>query len=124
VARGITEPLFWTVNYTALAITVVVVALEWATQSVVSAALAVGWLSLLMFANALFHIAGSVRDGSYMPGLVTALFLYLPLHGLVIRRVIREHRLRPASVCVIGAIGALPMLAHGYLIVFRGSRLF
>src|SRR3712207_108115 len=60
VARGITAELFWTVNYTALGITALVVAVEWLGQGPVSAAIAVAWLSFLMFANALLHIAGSL----------------------------------------------------------------
>ena len=76
VARGITLPLFWSVNYTALGITIAVVALEWMSSSAHAAAIAIAWLGLLMFGNALFHI------------------------------------------------GALPMLVHGYLIVFFGRRLF
>src|SRR5688500_9330640 len=41
VSRGITEPLFRSVNYTALAITAAVVLLEWLARSTVSAAIAV-----------------------------------------------------------------------------------
>ena len=31
-----------------------------------------------MLANALFHIVGGIVDGQYVPGLVTAIVLYLP----------------------------------------------
>ena len=124
VARGITMPLFWSVNYTALAITVLVVAIEWWSASAVSAALVVAWLSCLMLANALFHVAGAVVDRAYMPGVITALVLYLPYYALVVRRVVGDRRLPSRSVAVAALLGAAPMLAHGYLIVFRGSRLF
>ena len=124
VQRGITEPLFWTVNYTALAITVAVVILEWLSTSAVSAALAVAWLSLLMFANALFHVAAAIVDRGYMPGLITALLLYLPFYAWFVWRVIQVRRLPRTAVIVVAAVGALPMLVHGYLIVFRGTRLF
>jgi hypothetical protein len=124
VARGITEPLFWSVNYTALAITAAVAMLEWLGTSTLSAALAVAWLSLLMFANALFHVAAAIMDGAYVPGLVTALLLYLPFYVWFIARVIQLRRLPRIAVVVAAGIGALPMLMHGYLIVFRGSRLF
>ena len=73
-------------NYTALAITVAVVALEWIDRSAVSATVAVAWLSFLMLAKSLFHLAGALAAAALL--------------------------------------GALPMLAHGSLIVFRGSRLF
>jgi hypothetical protein len=124
VARGITMPLFWAVNYTALGITVIVVALEWLSGSSLSAALVVAWLGCLMLGNAIFHVAGALADGAYMPGLVTALLLYLPFYAAVVACTLRERRLSRASVVAAAIVGALPMLAHGYLIVFRGSRLF
>jgi len=124
VSRGITEPLFWSVNYTALAITAAVVLLEWLGSSTLSAAVAVMWFSLLMFANALFHVVGAVVDRAYMPGLVTALLLYLPFYAWLVVRVVQLRRLPRGAVVAAASIGALPMLVHGYLIVFRGSRLF
>jgi hypothetical protein len=124
VARGITAPLFWSVNYTALAITVGVVALEWVSGSALSAMVVVAWFGCLMFANALFHVTGALMDGAYMPGLVTALVLYLPFFGLLATRVVRAHRLSRRAAAVATIVGAFPMLLHGYLIIFRGSRLF
>ena len=124
VARGITEPLFWSVNFTALSITTAVVVLEWLSPSTFSAALAVAWLSLLMFANALFHVIAAVVDGAYIPGLVTAVLLYLPFYAWFVARVVQLRRLSPSAVVGIAAAGALPMFVHGYLIVFEGSRLF
>jgi hypothetical protein len=32
--------------------------------------------------------------------------------------------LHAITVATAAVLGALPMLAHGYLIIFRGSRLF
>lgn len=124
VARGITEPLFWSVNFTALAVTAAVVIIEWLSESTLSAALVIAWLSLLMFANALFHVAAALMDRAYMPGLVTALLLYLPFYGWVVVRVVQLRRLPRGAVLIAAVVGALPMLVHGYLIVFRGSRLF
>ena len=124
VQRGITAPLFWTVNYTALGITVGVVILEWLSASAISAAVVVAWLSLLMLANALFHIAGALADRAYMPGLVTAMLLYLPFWTWVIRCTLDQGRLSRSAVIAAAVVGAAPMLVHGYLIVFRGSRLF
>ena len=124
VARGITEPLFRTVNHTALAVTVAVVVLEWLSASTFSAALAVAWLSLLMFANALFHVIAALVDGAYVPGLVTALLLYLPFYAWFVARVVQLRRLPLGVVIGAAAVGALPMFVHGYLIVFEGSRLF
>jgi hypothetical protein len=124
VARGITEPLFWTVNYTALAITIAVVILEWLSRSTFSATIVIAWLSFLMFANALFHLAGALVDRAYMPGLVTALLLYLPFYAWVATSTFRMRRMPGSIMATAALIGALPMLIHGYLIIVRGSRLF
>ena len=124
VSRGITEPLFWTVNFTALAITLAVVMLEWLSGSKISAALVVAWLALLMFANGVLHVVGALIDGAYVPGLVTAVVLYLPFFTWVVVRVIRSGRLSRGAVIAAAMIGSAPMAVHGYLILFRGSRLF
>ena len=124
VARGITEPLFWSVNYTALAITLGVVVLEWLSGTAFSATVAVTWVSFLMFANALLHLTGAIVDGAYVPGLVSALALYMSYAVWIMRRTVQLRRLPRSAVGVAAAVGALPMLIHGYLIIFRGSRLF
>lgn len=124
VTPGITEPLFWSVNLTGLGITAAVVTIERAAPSRASAVIVVSWLSFLMLANGLFHIVAAAVDRAYIPGLVTAIILYLPYYSLIVRRLGRERRISPAAVAASATIGALPMLAHGFLIVFRGSRLF
>lgn len=124
VARGITEPLFWQVNLTALAITIAVVALEWVSPSPFSAVALVAWFSFLMLANAVLHVVGSLHDRAYVPGLVTAVALYLPFGVWVLGRIVQSRRLRGMTVAAVAVLGALPMLVHGYLIIFRGSRLF
>lgn len=124
VSRGITEPLFWSVNYTALTITLAVVVLEWLSGTAFSAIVAVTWVGFLMFANALLHLTGAIVDGAYVPGLVTALALYVPYSLWIMSRTVQLRRLPRSAVAVAAAVGALPMLAHGYLIIFRGSRLF
>ena len=124
VDRDITPELFWTVNWTALAITLVVVALEWVNESRLSAAVVVAWLGCLMLANAGFHLAATIADGAYAPGVITAAALYVPYASWVVARVEREGRLSMAAVVVAALLGAAPMLGHGFMIVFRGSRLF
>jgi hypothetical protein len=124
VPNGITESLFWTVNVNALAITVGVVVLAWLVPSGFSPLAVVAWFSFLMAANALLHIVGAIVDRAYMPGLVTAILLYLPFYTWVMRETVRSRRWTPAAIVSIAILGALPMLAHGYLIIFRQSRLF
>ena len=122
VARGITTDLFWTVNLTALVITLFVVLVEWLSRSSASAILTAGWFGFLMGANALFHIAGGFVDRAYVPGLITAALLYVPFYSLVFVRSSRRAGVIPVTAAAL--TGAAPMLIHGYLILFRGSRLF
>jgi hypothetical protein len=124
VARGITPGLFWGVNITALVITSASVASEWFSRSALSMYLALAWLGFLMLANALFHVAGALVDGRYVPGLATAVLLYLPYYLWLSAKAVKGRRVRAAWAAACALVGSLPMLAHGYLILFRGSRLF
>lgn len=124
VARGITPDLFWTVNVTGLAITLFVVFACRASDSTATVLLAVAWLSFLMLTNAVFHVTGAVVDRGYVPGLGTAIFLYLPYCGWIAWRVLRDRRIAPGFVAAAAALGAIPMAVHGYRILFLGSRLF
>jgi hypothetical protein len=124
VARGITQGLFWRVNITALVVTAAVVAFERLSRSGISMMLAIIWLGCLMLANALFHIAGGLVDGRYVPGLATAVLLYLPYYFWLSSKAVKSGRVTLAAAAVGAFVGSLPMLAHGYLILFRGSRLF
>lgn len=124
VTPGITQEMFWTGNFAGLGITIAVVAFEWLSQSKVSTAITIAWLSFLMVANAVLHLGAAVIDGAYVPGLITALLLYVPFWAVVVAIAVRTRRLGAPVVTMAAVLGALPMLAHGYLIAFRGSRLF
>jgi uncharacterized protein with HXXEE motif len=124
VARGITSGLFWRVNISALVITIVVVGIEWFSRSAFSLSLAIVWLSFLMFANAIFHIVGGVVDRQYVPGLATAILLYIPYYSWFFMKAVKSKRVTIIGLIVATVLGSLPMLMHGYLILFRGSRLF
>jgi hypothetical protein len=124
VGRGITPGLFWSVNFTALAITMLLAAVVWIAPSGGTGAVTFAWLSFLFAANALFHVVAAVVDRGYMPGLVTAVALYVPFYLLFGREVFHAGGIRAPALVAVAALSATPMLAHGYLIVFRGSRLF
>lgn len=124
VARGITADLFWTVNATALLITVLVVLVYRAGESSVGVILLVAWLSCLMLANAIFHITGAIVDQGYVPGLVTAILLYLPYCGWVAAEAVRTRRVAPGLLAAAAVAGGIPMAVHGYGILFLGTRLF
>jgi hypothetical protein len=69
-----------TVNISALVITLVIVLIELLEPSFISASLIVLWFSFLMLANAIFHITGGIVDQEYVPGLITAIVLYIPYY--------------------------------------------
>jgi hypothetical protein len=123
VEPDITQGTFWRVNAVGMLITVGLAVIAALRRTEASAILTVGWLSLVMLANAMLHITGTLVHGRYSPGTLSAVALYLPFYVWYLTLVVRAHR--PGAVEVVAAIllGAAPMLAHGYLIVFRGSRL-
>jgi hypothetical protein len=124
VTRGITQDLFWTVNATGLVITVLVALAYRATRSDVASVLVVAWLSFLMLTNAIFHVTGSIVDRAYVPGLVSAIVLYVPYCAWVGWRIVRDRRVAPGVVAAAAVLGGAPMAVHGYRILFLGSRLF
>jgi hypothetical protein len=122
-APGISQELFWTVNLVALTITLLLTLSFWITRTEAVVLPVVAWLSFLMLANGLFHVTGAVLDRGYVPGLVSAVLLYLPYCGWVAVQVARSGVAVPL---LIGAavLGAIPMSVHGYRILFLGTRLF
>ena len=124
VARGITSGLFWRVNISALVITLIVVVVEWLSRTMGALLLAIAWVSFLMLANAVLHVAGAFVDRQYVPGLATAVLLYLPYSAWLFRKAVQSRRVKVTGLVAAALLGALPMLIHGYLIIFRGSRLF
>lgn len=124
VARDITTDLFWVVNATALLVTVLVVLVFRASESAVASVILVAWLSFLMLTNAIFHITGAMVDQGYVPGLATAILLYLPYCGWVAVQVVRNRRVAPGLLAGAAVAGAIPMAVHGYRILFLGTRLF
>jgi hypothetical protein len=124
VARGITTPMFVRVNVVAGLITITLAAFVLADPGPPAGIALSAWVGFLMLANAVFHIVGTIAHARYCPGVVTATLLYLPAGTLTLRAVSREAAVPPGGVVLAAFVGAIPMLAHGYLIVFRGSRLF
>jgi hypothetical protein len=124
VTLGITADHFWTVNATGLVITILVCFVFWTTGSEAAVLLVVAWLSFLMLTNAVFHITGAIVDRGYVPGLATAILLYLPYCGWVATQIVRHRRAAPALLAASAVLGAIPMAVHGYRILFLGTRLF
>jgi Protein of unknown function with HXXEE motif len=124
VSPGITSALFWRVNLTALIITLTAIGIEYLSRSGLSLTLIVGWLGFLMGANALFHVVAAVVDRSYVPGLLTAILLYIPYYLLLFASAVKSRRSNAAILLTAAGLCSIPMVVHGYLIVFRGDRLF
>ena len=66
----------------------------------------------------------AIVDGGYVPGLVTAIALYLPYCSWVAAQIIRGRRLATGALAAVAVLGGIPMAVHGYRILFLGSRLF
>ncbi len=82
------------------------------------------WLSFLMLGNAILHVGATAVLGRYSPGVITSLVLYLLFSFLFLGQALREFRIGFVRAAAAIVVGAFPMLLHGYLIVFCGSRLF
>jgi hypothetical protein len=124
VTQGITADLFWRVNATGLLITVLVTVVFRGTETTTGMALVVAWLSFLMLTNAVFHVTAAIVDRGYVPGLVTAVILYLPYCGWVAWQLGRHRLVAPGLLVAAAVLGAIPMAVHGYRILFLGTRLF
>lgn len=123
VTPPISQGTFLNVNAIAFVITLGVALALFASRGLLEGLVGAAWVSFLMLANGLFHLVATIAHGAYCPGVVTGVLLYLPFALLFTRAVARETR-APGLVLVAALAGAVPMVLHGYLIVFRGSRLF
>jgi len=124
VRPEITPSIFYSVTAAGFVITLIVSGVLAATQERGAATLMLAWLGFLMLANAIFHLVATVVHARYCPGVVTAAFFYLPYFAWFFSLSVR--RLSVSPLIAVGAVlvGAAPMAVHGYLIVFRGARLF
>jgi hypothetical protein len=124
VQQGISQPLFLRVNAVCLLLTVALATVASVNQSRGALLFALAWLGFLMFANAIFHIVGTVVHARYSPGVVTAVILYLPYFGWLVWLLHKRFGIPVYATLAVCAVTGLPMFIHGYLIVFEGRRLF
>ena len=123
VDPDITSRLFLTVNAAGFVITLIAATAIAVSRDRVTAVLATAWVGFLMLANGLLHLVATLADAGYAPGVVTGTLLYLPMSLLFMRAVAREFRMPLGFVAAAALVGGVPMYVHGWLIVFRGSRL-
>lgn len=124
VRPGISESLFFSVNATAFIIMVILAGMLAATRERAVATLMLAWLGFLMLANAVFHLVATVVHARYCPGVITTTVLYLPYFAWFFWLAVRHLRVPLPIAVVVVLLGSAPMATHGYLIVFRGERLF
>lgn len=124
VTPPITQRLFLSVNATAFVITLAVASLVATSRDTGSCIVGVAWVGFLMLANGMLHLVGTLVHLRYSPGVITGTLLYLPLSVLFMRAVVRECAISWRAVLLAALAGGVPMYIHGYLIIFRGSRLF
>ena len=76
----------------------------------------------LLFINALVHIGACVRTKGYAPGVMTGVFLYLPLSIFAYALFIGSSRLTLGDVILTGILGLLyQALPIGYLAAARAA---
>jgi len=123
VAQGINPQLFAWANVVGFLITLSVAALLATSRDSVAALVAIAWLGFLMLGNSILHITATLVVGRYAPGVITSVLLYLPFFLWFWVRSIDRFGLRIATAVTVAMAGALPMLIHGYFIIFLGRRL-
>jgi len=124
VDPDITPRSFYSVVATGFIVTLAIAAVVATARERGSALVAAAWVGFLMLANGLFHLAAALVGRGYAPGVITGTLLYLPLSLLFLGAVARECRMPLPLVAGVALLGGIPMYLHGWLIVFRGSRLF
>jgi len=124
VQPHISQDNFLRVNAFCFFVTLVLSVVASVRRSVGAMLVAVAWLGLLMFANALLHIVGTLVHARYSPGVITAVTLYLPYFGWLVWLLRKRFGFPIYAALLISTTAGLPMFIHGYLIVFEGRRLF
>jgi Protein of unknown function with HXXEE motif len=123
VRPGISQQLFSWVNGFGFLITVAVTASLALSRDRSAALLAVAWLGFLMLGNAVLHVTATLALGRYSPGTATAVALYLPYFLWFLWLTVKRYDVGLAAAIGVSVAGALPMLIHGYFIIFEGRRI-
>jgi len=105
---------------TAIALSGIVVAAVFSAAAAAASAFGMMALAALLGLNAFFHIVLFIQTGAYMPGLVTALLITLPISVTLLERA-RHQRWVPSRA--FWAAVAVGVVAHGPVLdaLFRMS---
>lgn len=123
VPEGMNPQLFAWANAGGFLITLCVALVLATSRDKGAALLAIAWLGFVMLGNAVLHATATVVRASYAPGVITSVLLYLPFFFWFFWRSLDRFRIRLATGVTVALAGALPMLLHGYFILFEGRRL-
>lgn len=97
------------------------VAVVWIARTVPGAGWILVTLAVSVAVNGVLHFAGTILTGSYSPGVVTGLLLWVPL-GLFVLRAMRSRLPRPAFALAGLAGIALQGLVSMVLLRSAGAR--
>lgn len=121
--RDISQNMFVVVNIIGLIITLLLSVFMATTKDEVAVILVLAWFSFMMFANSFVHLIATIVYG-YSPGVITSLLLFIPYFVWFLLSLIRTTKLKLTVIAFTIIAGSLPMLLHGYMIVFEGRTLF
>ena len=120
---SISQSVFIMANFIILFFVILITVMLNRSDSAAPAFVAVFLLSPVMFANGLFHIIASFMLESKSPGVITSIFLYLPFFIWFLWIVRKKYKIRLPNLLFTVLWGSVPMIIHGYLIIFRGTHL-
>lgn len=124
VDQDISQGFFLSINFFVLGVTSAVALIVWFSPTSFSASISTLWLSFMMLANGGLHVFAGILEQNYVPGLVTAVLLYIPYYLLLMTQLVRKKFLSPGTVIVLTLIGSVPMCIQGYRVFFLGTRLW
>ncbi len=93
-------------------------------DSTVPAFIALVLLSSVMLANGIFHIIASAMVDTNPPGVITSIFLLLPFFIWFTWVVMKRYKIRLLYLLLAVLWGSVPMVIHGYFLLFRGRHIF
>ena len=115
--RPVPDAAFLIIN--AIAIVLLIVGIRSATQAEES-----GWIAVAIAAialiNTVFHAGGSVLTGTYSPGLISAVVLYVPLGSLAMVRALNQ---APHATSARGVAVGVMIHAVVFVVAFATTRL-
>jgi hypothetical protein len=80
------------------------------------------WLSYIMFANALFHVAATVVLRKYCPGLITAFALYLPYYFFFAEYLRTRLQIRTSVVAGSAVLASLVVYQQWHTVLSAAVR--